>query len=68
MMSCPIDQAAAVEQLDREASLRRQIANRGPVVHATGACLDCDAPLDDVRRWCDADCRDAWEAARRPKH
>jgi hypothetical protein len=28
---------------------------------ATGFCLYCAKPLDDGRRWCDADCRDAWE-------
>ena len=28
----------------------------------TGYCLFCFEPLDDKRkRWCDAECRDAWE-------
>ncbi|TSE20593.1 hypothetical protein Talka_00945 [Tepidimonas alkaliphilus] len=26
-----------------------------------GACLWCEAPLPAQRRWCDADCRDAWQ-------
>lgn len=28
----------------------------------TGECLWCGEPLPDGRRWCDADCRDHWEA------
>lgn len=26
-----------------------------------GHCLNCEAPLPEGRRWCDADCRDDWE-------
>lgn len=27
-----------------------------------GRCLYCNEPLADGRRWCDADCRDEWQA------
>jgi hypothetical protein len=30
--------------------------------HHTGHCYYCDAPVDAPRCWCDADCRDAWQA------
>lgn len=29
---------------------------------ATGACLFCGAKTTVGRRWCDAECRDGWEA------
>lgn len=40
-------------------SKSRQCANNAPV--AKGTCLYCDEPLAG-RRWCDAACRDAWQA------
>lgn len=27
-----------------------------------GLCLNCGAGIEDARRWCDAECRDDWEA------
>lgn len=27
----------------------------------TGECLWCGEPLENDRRWCDAECRDSWE-------
>lgn len=33
-----------------------------PSVQATGECLFCGEPVDEGRRWCDAECRDYWEA------
>ena len=27
----------------------------------TGECLTCGQPVNDERRWCDADCRDNYE-------
>ncbi|GAB4173788.1 MAG: hypothetical protein Fur0039_15370 [Rhodocyclaceae bacterium] len=29
----------------------------------TGFCLNCGAPIEEGRRWCDADCRDDWQSA-----
>jgi hypothetical protein len=28
---------------------------------ATGLCLYCDEDVASPRRWCDTDCRDAWD-------
>lgn len=53
------DLGSAREALDTE--LARKVRKPvGPA--ATGLCLSCDAPLPDGRRWCDADCRDDWQA------
>jgi len=30
-------------------------------VIATGECLFCGDPVNEQRRWCDAECRDDWE-------
>lgn len=35
-------------------------APQGPV--ATGTCLFCETPLPRHTRWCDPECRDAWQA------
>lgn len=32
---------------------------------ATGRCLYCDEIVSDDQRWCDGDCRDAWERVRK---
>jgi hypothetical protein len=58
----PADRATEYEELLRKEALARR-APSGPV--ATGECLDphCAEPLPEGRRWCDADCRDAWERA-----
>lgn len=43
------------------------LRNRQPAakVAPSGACLHCAAPVEGDRRWCDSECRDAWEADRR---
>lgn len=35
-----------------------------PEIAATGECRFCLAPLPGGRRFCDADCRDAWQHER----
>jgi hypothetical protein len=40
--------------------LRRPV---GPV--ANGRCHYCDEALDDDMRWCDIECREAWESLTR---
>lgn len=57
-----IDNAAATEELHRTLALKA--INRGPQVVATGRCLNCGEPTPEPRRWCDADCRDDWQASR----
>ena len=31
----------------------------------TGECFTCGQPVDNERRWCDADCRDSYEKNQR---
>lgn len=48
-------------QLERSLQLTR---NQGVKYRAIGHCLNCEEPLADGVRWCDADCRDdflKWE-------
>lgn len=33
-------------------------------VEPVGVCLNCAAQVPDGLRWCDADCRDDWQARR----
>lgn len=56
------DLGAAREQQD----LAIALAQRKPAGPApTGYCLCCGEAVDDGRRWCDAECRDAWQADQR---
>lgn len=51
-------------QIEIEREIERLTRHRRPPgPEATGHCLWCEAPLPDGRRWCDAECRDAWEAS-----
>lgn len=56
-MSDDLDIASDREELERSfAQMVRKPA--GPL--ATGRCLYCDE-LTGERRWCDCNCRDAWQ-------
>ena len=59
-MSDIIDKAQAIEETLRDAALSHRRPE--PTAKATGACLNCDAPLPPGRRWCNAVCRDEWTA------
>ena len=52
------DHLAEVEAIYRKAQLSQRKPT-GP--SATGFCLNCEEPLEDGHRWCDADCRDDFE-------
>lgn len=58
-MADEIDRANDLAQrlLDAELAKKKPV---GP--SPTGACLWCDEPLPDGRRWCSPECRDDWEA------
>lgn len=56
-----IDQASHLEEMERQHQLNRVRESAANTIKATGNCLNCDEPLDDNRRWCDADCRDDWQ-------
>lgn len=51
------DLATQREEQDRELALRQR-RPAGPV--PTGACLNCDEPVEEGVRWCDADCQHDW--------
>lgn len=65
------DQAdIAGEHMEREHEalmLRNRITQ--PTITSSSHCLHCGQKLQNVirkpRRWCDADCRDDWDHARR---
>ena len=52
------------------AEIRLEAARRfrHPSLPDVGACHSCGEMLDDGRRFCDADCRDDWEAARKMRN
>lgn len=57
----PMDEATAREEELIADALARHRLRRKEEPQATGACLECEAPLEGARRWCDAGCRDMWE-------
>lgn len=62
--------ANEADRADRAVTLHLQqaLARRAPEGPPdTGACLYCDQPTPPGRRWCNADCRDDWEAECRRK-
>ncbi|MDD3938037.1 hypothetical protein [Rhodoferax sp.] len=53
------DTATLREEQERERALHRTRAE-GP--RPTGLCLFCGLVVTHGRRWCDAECRDEWQA------
>jgi hypothetical protein len=60
-MSREHDQASEFEQAERERGEKR-IRSTKSLIEATGSCLQCDKPLSKQLRWCNAYCRDDWQA------
>ncbi|MDG4866541.1 hypothetical protein P8631_00750 [Guyparkeria sp. 1SP6A2] len=60
-MTDAIDRARELEERARADALADMAnqAQEGP--KATGYCLNCEAPIDPPRRWCDVECRDELE-------
>jgi hypothetical protein len=52
------DQAQLI--LDKQIELVRQNVV-DPYQNVSGICWGCDAPVEDGRRWCSIECRDASE-------
>jgi hypothetical protein len=50
-----------------DAFMREAFANLKPsqIPNGVGFCLNCGAGVDGNKRWCDSECRDDWQAARR---
>lgn len=68
-MSDDIDRAQERDlqyQADCELERRYQAAKSG--LAATGECLYCGEPVAGGRRFCDAECRDAWDHEQQLKH
>ena len=56
------DLATEREEMDREIALALR-KPEGP--QPTGACLWCDEPVEEGRRWCiGVECRNLWERRR----
>ena len=54
-----------LEREERMAELARRYTRTTPQLVPTGFCLNCEEPIDDDRRFCDAACRD--DAAKRER-
>ena len=61
-MADTIDDANHQAELALQLQLRQR-RETGPA--ATGRCLFCTTPLSQGMRWCDAQCRDAFERLQR---
>jgi hypothetical protein len=61
-MADEIDKSNDMILLNTELSIRQARSAR-PEATSTGFCLDecCGEALPEGHRWCDADCRSAWE-------
>jgi hypothetical protein len=61
-----VDTANDLVALSEELALR-EIRSKKPEATYTGECLFCGDPLEEPRRWCDAEHRDRWELERKRK-
>jgi hypothetical protein len=59
-MADELDLASEREQIARDKAVS-VIQNRPPAATANGYCLECQDPVKEGVRWCDADCRDDWQ-------
>lgn len=50
-----------IERVHDDALAEAHVRATVPEIESTGYCLDCLAPLSDGLRFCDADCRNAWQ-------
>lgn len=41
--------------------IKSAVGHTGHEVEETGFCLYCGEPLKEGMRWCDAECRNAWQ-------
>lgn len=60
-MSDIIDDANATADLHLHVALRNRKHDAIMPTAGVGFCLCCAADLPPERRWCDAECRDAWQ-------
>jgi hypothetical protein len=55
------DQATEQEEMMREHALQAAL-NHAPTIQAVGKCYNCNEKLRRPKLFCDADCRDDWQA------
>lgn len=65
-MSDEIDATNDRVLLEAELAIKNIRAAK-PEAEATGECLHCNELVPEGRRWCDADCRDAWDKDQRAR-
>jgi hypothetical protein len=61
-----VDEADAADATV-EQHLKRALARRNATLPAVGQCYFCAEPVDDGRRFCDAECREDYERAERAR-
>lgn len=65
-MADELDRASEHEEILRQGALYLQSKRANKLeAEPTGSCLYCGEALTDGKRWCDAECRDEWEAERK---
>lgn len=62
-----LEAAQEYEQRFNEAALEAARAACPPPLAPVGACHNCDEPLEQGRAFCDADCRDDYDARKRSR-
>lgn len=53
------------ERMDLEMEAAMKGVGETVIPEGDGFCYHCDEPVDGTKRWCDASCRDSWEAERK---
>lgn len=63
----PVDAANEIAETFREEALKSGKWRKKTAPEPTGECLYCTDKLPITRRWCNEECRDAWELEQRRK-
>lgn len=56
-----LDRASLYEEQARQAAIEDAKRKTGPMLKATGRCHYCEGFVSRDERFCDIECRDAWE-------
>ena len=64
-MADEADRAEIQEQLARDLSIKAAIGNPLDLSNPGGVCFYCEEPTGTDHRWCDIECRDAWQKENR---
>lgn len=66
-MSNPADEAAKYEEVFTQAAIERAKNANGKRLVFTGFCHNCQDPVDEPQRFCDADCRSDYDYVQKRK-